>query len=44
MRIVCPRLLQVGDILIRCSATVLKKGMEGKYEKEGYGDTPYTNW
>ena len=28
----------------RCSATVLKDGMEGKYEKEGYGQRLYTNW
>ena len=30
--------------LYRCSATVLKDGMEGKYEKEGYGQRLYTNW
>ena len=28
----------------RCSATVLKDGREGKYEKEGYGQRLYTNW
>ena len=28
----------------RCSATVLKDGMEGKYEKEGYGQRLYNNW
>ena len=27
--------LQVGDILTKCSATVLKDGKEGQYEKEG---------
>ncbi|CAK0751030.1 hypothetical protein CVIRNUC_002036 [Coccomyxa viridis] len=36
--------VQVGDILSRCSATVLKDGREGKYEKEGYGQRLYTNW
>ncbi len=30
--------------LCRCSATVLKDGREGKYEKEGYGQRLYTNW
>ena len=28
----------------RCSATVLKDGREGKYEKDGYGQRLYTNW
>ena len=28
----------------RCSATVLKDGKEGEYEKEGYGKRLYTNW
>jgi GH24 family phage-related lysozyme (muramidase) len=28
----------------RCSATVLKDGAEGQYEKEGYGQRPYLNW
>ncbi|MEW5302274.1 MAG: hypothetical protein WDW36_005075 [Sanguina aurantia] len=36
--------LAVGDILINCSAVVLKTGMEGKYEATGYGDTPFNNW
>ncbi len=34
----------VGDVLLRCSATVLKSGTEGQFEKEGYGATPYTNF
>lgn len=29
------RSLQVGDILIRCSAVLLKDGTEGQFEKEG---------
>lgn len=33
-----------GDVLTRCSATVLKTGAEGEFEKEGYGKTPYNNW
>jgi hypothetical protein len=28
----------------RCSATVLKAGKGGEYEKEGYGQRPYDNW
>ena len=36
--------VQVGDILNRCSAVVLKAGKEGKYETEGYGQRPYDNW
>lgn len=29
---------------MRTSAVVLKQGKEGVYEKEGYGQRPYTNW
>jgi hypothetical protein len=29
---------------VRCSATVLKDGKEGEYEREGYGKRLYTNW
>ena len=33
------------DIIVGTSAVVLKKDeASGRYEKEGYGDTPYTNW
>jgi hypothetical protein len=35
--------LQIGDVLVRVSATLLKSGAEGQYEKEGYGQRPYTN-
>jgi ferredoxin len=34
----------VGDVLLRCSATVLKDGKEGAFEKEGYGARPFTNF
>ena len=36
--------VRVGDVLARVSATVLKDGKEGQFEKEGYGQRPYTNW
>lgn len=36
--------VQVGDVLTKCSAVVLKAGKEGQYEKEGYGQRPYDNW
>eukprot|EP00197_Chlamydomonas_leiostraca_P008785 CAMPEP_0202865750 /NCGR_PEP_ID=MMETSP1391-20130828/6334_1 /ASSEMBLY_ACC=CAM_ASM_000867 /TAXON_ID=1034604 /ORGANISM="Chlamydomonas leiostraca, Strain SAG 11-49" /LENGTH=166 /DNA_ID=CAMNT_0049545627 /DNA_START=147 /DNA_END=647 /DNA_ORIENTATION=+ len=36
--------VQVGDVLSKCSAVVLKSGKEGEYEREGYGQTLYTNW
>eukprot|EP01025_Chloroclados_australasicus_P058873 TRINITY_DN7437_c0_g1_i2.p1 TRINITY_DN7437_c0_g1~~TRINITY_DN7437_c0_g1_i2.p1 ORF type:complete len:214 (-),score=10.24 TRINITY_DN7437_c0_g1_i2:174-752(-) len=36
--------VKVGDIMIGCSAVVLKKGKEGQYEQEGYAARPYTNW
>jgi len=37
--------VQKGDLLIRCSATVLKSdGLSGSFEAEGYGQRPYTNW
>jgi len=36
--------VRVGDVLSRCSATVLKDGKEEQFESQGYGATPYTNW
>jgi hypothetical protein len=36
--------VQVGDIVARTSAVVLKKDKEGEFEREGYGQRPYTNW
>ena len=36
--------LQVGDVLVSTSATVLKAGKDGEYEREGYGQRPYDNW
>ena len=30
--------------MLRCSAYVLKSGKEGDFEREGYGQRPYTNW
>jgi len=36
--------IRVGDVISKCSATVLKSGKEGQYESEGYGQRPYTNW
>eukprot|EP01023_Acetabularia_acetabulum_P044172 TRINITY_DN4427_c0_g1_i1.p3 TRINITY_DN4427_c0_g1~~TRINITY_DN4427_c0_g1_i1.p3 ORF type:complete len:159 (+),score=14.84 TRINITY_DN4427_c0_g1_i1:47-523(+) len=36
--------IQQGDVLVGCSAVVLKKGKEGQYEEEGYAARPYTNW
>jgi PDZ domain len=36
--------VQPGDIIVEVSAYVLKQGMEGQYENEGYGQRPYTNW
>jgi hypothetical protein len=36
--------VQVGDVLSRCSATVLKSGKEGEFEAEDYGKRPYDNW
>ena len=35
---------QVGQVLSKCSAVVLKAGKEGQYEQEGYGQRPYDNW
>ncbi|PSC73495.1 fatty acid-binding adipocyte [Micractinium conductrix] len=29
--------LKVGDVLVGCSATLLKTGKEGEFEREGYG-------
>lgn len=29
--------VQVGDVLTKCSAVLLKAGKEGEYEREGYG-------
>ncbi|KAK9842698.1 hypothetical protein WJX74_000829 [Apatococcus lobatus] len=36
--------VQVGDVISKCSAYVLKSGKDGDYEREGYGKRPYTNW
>lgn len=36
--------LRVGDTLTKCSATLLKAGKEGEFEREGYGQRPYDNW
>lgn len=36
--------VQVGDVVRKCSATVLKAGKEGQYESEGYGQRPFDNW
>ena len=36
--------VKVGDVVRKCSATVLKAGKEGSYESEGYGQRPYDNW
>ncbi len=36
--------IKVGDVVRKCSATVLKSGKEGSYESEGYGQRPYDNW
>ncbi|KAK9827235.1 hypothetical protein WJX81_000601 [Elliptochloris bilobata] len=37
-------IVRVGDFINRCSATVLKAGKDGEYEREGYGQRPYDNW
>ncbi|KAI3432249.1 hypothetical protein D9Q98_003810 [Chlorella vulgaris] len=36
--------VQAGDVLVKCSATLLKAGKEGEFEREGYGQRPYDNW
>ncbi len=36
--------VRAGDVLLRCSAVVLKAGKEGAYQQEGYGAQPYTNF
>ena len=36
--------IRVGDQLVACSATVLKAGKEGEFEREGYGQRPYDNF
>lgn len=36
--------VRAGDLLTKCSATVLKAGKEGEYSREGYGQRPYDNW
>ena len=36
--------MRVGDVLARCSATVLKAGKEQQYERDGYGKRPYDNF
>mmetsp|Transcript_2501 Transcript_2501/g.6400 ORF Transcript_2501/g.6400 Transcript_2501/m.6400 type:complete len:174 (+) Transcript_2501:86-607(+) len=37
-------MIQTGDVLIRCSAMLLKDGTEDKLQKEGYGQRLYNNW
>jgi hypothetical protein len=34
----------MGDVLSKCSATILKAGKENQFEREGYGQRPYDNW
>eukprot|EP00891_Asterochloris_glomerata_P005463 jgi/Astpho2/5463/e_gw1.00077.19.1_t len=36
--------VQVGDVVSRVSATVLKEGKSGQYQREGYGSQPYSNF
>lgn len=36
--------IRVGDVLLRCSAVVLKSGKEGAFANEGHGATPYMNF
>jgi ferredoxin len=36
--------VMAGDVLVRCSAVVLKTGKEGAFANEGYGATPFTNF
>ena len=36
--------IRAGDQLVACSATVLKAGKEGEFEREGYGQRPYDNF
>ena len=36
--------IRAGDQLVACSATVLKAGKEGEYEREGYGRRPYDSF
>ncbi|EFN59382.1 hypothetical protein CHLNCDRAFT_137860 [Chlorella variabilis] len=36
--------VQVGDVLTRCSAVLLKAGKEGEFQREGHGQRPYDNF
>lgn len=36
--------VRAGDLLTRCSATVLKAGTEGEYSQKGHGGRPYDNF
>ncbi len=36
--------VQVGDVVAKTSAIVLKAGKEGRYEKVGHGERLYDNW
>lgn len=36
--------MQVGDVLTRCSAVLLKAGKEGEFQREGHGQRPYDNF
>ena len=36
--------VRVGDRMVACSATVLKAGKEGEYERRGYGGRPYDSF
>ena len=36
--------VRVGDELVACSATTLKAGKDGAYERTGYGGRPFDNW
>merc|ERR1711966_221412 len=36
--------VQVGELLVACSAATLKAGKEGAYANQGYGGRPFDNW
>eukprot|EP00287_Rhodomonas_sp_CCMP768_P005088 CAMPEP_0196740204 /NCGR_PEP_ID=MMETSP1091-20130531/29930_1 /TAXON_ID=302021 /ORGANISM="Rhodomonas sp., Strain CCMP768" /LENGTH=141 /DNA_ID=CAMNT_0042085215 /DNA_START=173 /DNA_END=598 /DNA_ORIENTATION=+ len=36
--------VQVGELLVACSAATLKAGKEGRYAETGYGGRPFDNW
>eukprot|EP00960_Hanusia_phi_P035427 751704-Hanusia_phi.AAC.5 len=36
--------VRVGDEVVACSATTLKAGKDGAYERTGYGGRPFDNW